>query len=803
MEIYMEKNINKKSTLGMGIKAAFSAELEKRRTRPGHLIKDVLVFALCFVFARFHLFFGAYPLATAYIAAAPTNVWVALLGAVFGALSLGGGGVIHAMISIIVVFLRVLISGGESKDGEGRVMFSEPVVLRISASLIGAFIGAVYELLLGGIDGTAILYGLASCLFSAGFTFAFYGLFSADVSFFDVFFARSAVFERKREARERYNIIFFQFAFLLLVFLVSLASAEYNIFGINLDFVFAGVVALFVAKRFGAVRGMAAGFAASLGISSSYSVAYALLGLASGLLFPLGYAYALLGGGALLAAWSAYSGGLVGFLSTLPEYAASTAIFFPFARLLSTEKKEEVREDKRRVAADMVAAMALSHRNERGGEVDKLSESVANLASSLRRFGKSEGRLSSDEVRAFLRSGFKDGCRTCPYLDDCLKITPAPCIEIIDEMTTRVYKDDRMTRSCTSLLPDYCKNREYIIDYLAEGFGVYSMNKYKSRNISSMAEEYELMAKLINEARLAEEREYSFDKEGTDALTPALVDAGLEGAVIRSYGDRKKRFIIAGEDEDGALISSRKLYDGISKITGLGTGAPEYYRKGTTALADFMAAPVYAVDFAKASLAMDGSSESGDVAISFTSEGHYFYALLSDGMGSGECARETASFVSDFLSNMLTASISEGSALGALNHIVKRRENECSATVDLFRFDLLRGEAIFVKSGAAASYVKRGDSLFRIRSESLPLGISRTVDAEKIRVECREGDLVVMLSDGITDAPDTVPWLAEFLSKPENSTLGEYADSILSLARKNSRTRDDMTVVLAKIRRIA
>ncbi len=799
----MERNINASLPVSEGLFGMIRSEIEKRKKSPSVLLLDALVFGLVLLFSRWHIAFGTYPLAVSFIAATPSEIWIALLAAVVGSMTRGTDGAIYAMIAIIVVFLRVLISGGESKNGESRSLFSEPLILRLAVSLIGAFIGAVYELLLGGINNTGILYSIASCLFGVAFTILFYGMLSSGVGFFDLVFGRSAIFESKRDGAEKYRIILFQAATLVVIFVTSLAASEYSFLGINLEFVIAGVITLFTAKRFGAVRAMAVGFVATLGTSGIYSVAFALLGLVSGLLFTAGHIYAFLGGAAAVGAWSTYMGGLNGLLSTMPEFACSLAVFFPFLRLLPKEIPAEISEDFKKAAADMVSSMALSHRNERGGGVDRLSLSIGALSSVIRRFASNEDAVSLAETKDFLIPELKETCMRCPEYSRCILLTPAPGAEIIDEIGEKIHKNSKVLYDLESFLPEYCTEKKYLIDKLSGAYGEFCRTRYKSKNLTELSEEYELISKLINEARTCEEREWVQDSSLTERLSDVLSDAGISDGFIRAYGERKKRFIAAGRDVSGELISSSEFLLGISKASGFKLGTPEFYRKGELALVDCQTAPLYAVDFAKSSVVAPDSSVSGDTAASFVSGDSYFYSLLSDGAGSGELAKLSSVFVSEFLSNMLSASVSDNTALSTLNHIIRRRGEDCAATLDLFRFDLLRGEAVFIKSGAAVSYVKRENSLFRIRSESAPLGLLKNIDSERIRVECMAGDLVVMLSDGVCGADNGVAWLPEFLAKPFSGSLSEYADAILNMAKKNSNTRDDMTVSLAKIRKIS
>ena len=61
-----------------GILRVIRSEAERRRGERGALLSDVIVFALALFFARRHIAFGTYPLATALVAVLPSRVWIAL-----------------------------------------------------------------------------------------------------------------------------------------------------------------------------------------------------------------------------------------------------------------------------------------------------------------------------------------------------------------------------------------------------------------------------------------------------------------------------------------------------------------------------------------------------------------------------------------------------------------------------------------------------------------------------------------------------------------------------------------------------
>ena len=204
-------------------------------------------------------------------------------------------------------------------------------------------------------------------------------------------------------------------------------------------------------------------------------------------------------------------------------------------------------------------------------------------------------------------------------------------------------------------------------------------------------------------------------------------------------------------------------------------------------------------DYASASSAGDSKEISGDTVSFFESGDDCFFALVSDGMGRGEIAKDTSGFVSKFLTRALGFGATEETVLSMLNYVIRGKGEECSATVDLFELDLLSGDATFIKSGAAPSFVKRDDSLFRIKSQTAPIGLMKNIDSERIRVEVRDGDFVIMLSDGIIQTTEEATWLIELLASSNARSAKELADEILEAAKISSNTRDDMSVAVVKI----
>ncbi len=789
------------------VRSGLSHSLDAARAKRESPLMDLLTFLVSFIFSRCHVIFGSHPLAIGFIAVLPTRVWLAVLGAVTGSLSLGRSGIVYAMISVIVVFLRIVVSGSEKgEDGEGRVylkLFSENLLLKMSTSVIAGFIAAIYEVLLSGITLISVLFGASMVLIPPLVTFALSGLFECNISLRHIFDSSANVFTRKGKSDiESFNLIFFRCSAMLLLFLISISLGGYSLLGISPAYIFAAAATLIVSRRFGAIWGCGVGFVTSFGISSSLSVAFALCGIAAGGMYRLSLLYGVAGGGAALTAWSLYSEGLLGVLSTLPEFAIASLCIYPLLKKLSAERTEQESTETAKSAQDMVGTVALSYRNRYKGDLSRLEMSLSAISDSIREYNKNSTRPTHEELYDLILECAEKYCKRCDGYTVCMSKESRPFIDAAKELALLLEKNGMLSEEDVRSHPEYCKLSGGVVEAVNRGYAILTEEKFKEARRDTSSEDFAIISKLINEARLADDREKAMNDELSGRLSEVMSDAGLDDGIIRAFGERRPYFILAGEDESGSRISAPELKKNIESIAGVRLGTPEYYRRGTMALMECGTEKSYSVECAVAQIAGERDEISGDTAAAFESENGYFYSLISDGMGSGREAKETSGFVTDFISRALEFGSEGQTVLKLLNHTVGRRHRECSATVDLFSVDLYRGDAEFIKSGAAPSYVKRGSSIFRIKSKTAPIGLMRGVDAERIHVDLEGDDYIIMLSDGIAQSAEDTPWLLDLLSREPKRNLKEYADHILSASLKHLTRTDDMTVLVTHVMRV-
>ena len=174
-------------------------------------------------------------------------------------------------------------------------------------------------------------------------------------------------------------------------------------------------------------------------------------------------------------------------------------------------------------------------------------------------------------------------------------------------------------------------------------------------------------------------------------------------------------------------------------------------------------------------------------------------------MGSGREASEVSEICARFMEDMLAVGSMNEELLSLLNGFLCARSEsslyECSATIDLAELDLISGRAVFFKSGAAPTYLFKGGSLFKLRSRTLPIGIMCRAESKRFEFDLSDGDVIVMMSDGVTGGHEECPWLFDLLRQNiESAGLERTADLILKYAVGHG-SEDDISLAIIKISR--
>lgn len=143
----------------------------------------------------------------------------------------------------------------------------------------------------------------------------------------------------------------------------------------------------------------------------------------------------------------------------------------------------------------------------------------------------------------------------------------------------------------------------------------------------------------------------------------------------------------------------------------------------------------------------------GDTADVFFDGRGNEYLIISDGMGTGKNASFESRMASALFEKLVTGGLSYENSIKIINGLMyAKSENEVFTTFDMTKIDLYTCSIEIMKSGAASTLVKYEGDVRKIGAKTLPVGIMPGTDIYTNKIKLREGDIVVMLSDGINES---------------------------------------------------
>ena len=179
------------------------------------------------------------------------------------------------------------------------------------------------------------------------------------------------------------------------------------------------------------------------------------------------------------------------------------------------------------------------------------------------------------------------------------------------------------------------------------------------------------------------------------------------------------------------------------------------------------------------------------------------FVLLCDGMGSGEAAQRESALAVRLLEDFLRSGMESAAALRTVNSALALRNEETGAftTVDLLRLDLYTGQGELCKLGAAPTYLRKKGTVSRISGAALPAGLAQGgAGPDVTRLELGEGDCVVLVSDGISDAGED-QWLRELVTGFDGASPKDLARAVMEESEKRVGAADDRTAVVIALKK--
>ncbi|MCI9031784.1 MAG: SpoIIE family protein phosphatase [Clostridia bacterium] len=295
-----------------------------------------------------------------------------------------------------------------------------------------------------------------------------------------------------------------------------------------------------------------------------------------------------------------------------------------------------------------------------------------------------------------------------------------------------------------------------------------------------------------------------FDTAGEDKIVEELVYGGISclGATVRQAGgDHEISVIVREAAFDKAKVAAvmKKRY----KRPFFFVSSDTAYAPSGYVCARFKSGAPLDVVFGASQIGKDGSGFIGD-KYSFTRIGaNGFMMAISDGMGTGKKASEISETAVSLVENYYRAGFDSAFVLSSVNRFLSLGRGDVNfSAMDILVLNLSTLGGDVIKIGSPPMRIKRGSGVARIGGGSLPLGALEEITPYSESVRLEEGDMIVMVSDGVEDAFDDGA-LEALISAQSTLNPQTLSRAVLDTALKNygGVQRDDMTVLCGRIYR--
>ena len=395
---------------------------------------------------------------------------------------------------------------------------------------------------------------------------------------------------------------------------------------------------------------------------------------------------------------------------------------------------------------------------------------------------------------------------------------------IVDEIFKLLIDKQEITRE--QLLDIFAKCNSYIV-----GFDDKKISEYLEENISQMIRVINMSYK-ISKSNFVWQKKFEENKKNIETQLQGVSKAissiaeNIEKNIKNEeqYNNEKKQVVellkqkeieiqeISIQKEDRFLI---EVYMQKSNNTDI-----EYIEKKLTEVLkekivfnqeasigtrlNFLSDDKFVMALGNADTTKSNSDISGDSLLSIRLKDGKYLVALSDGMGSGNDAKQSSNKALKMLENLLLSGFDKKTSLELINSSLINQNEEIFATLDIAIIDLYAGNIEFIKSGACPTYIKNKNKVQIIKANSLPAGIINDANLQSFDRDISEGEIMLMCTDGILDSnveyKNKELWIKYLLEDIETTNTKKIADLVLNEAIDNNYgvAKDDMSVVVCK-----
>ncbi len=590
---------------------------------------------------------------------------------------------------------------------------------------------------------------------------------------------------------------------LVLSGILIMGFQSFQINGISLGRIL-GILLILVASKYGGIiSGAVSGITVALtfllsGVSGNIGIALAFSGLMCGIFLTLGkYAQVLIF--LLFGFIGTVSTGDITLISrTVVEIALGSILFITLPRKLGIYFGK-IFSSQPQIAIGTGIKKSITMR------LELASNALKDVSQTIEQVSEQLSKINSPNFSTVISAIERDGCAGCKLRVHCWETKREQTINGILEMTKAVKQgiyspeaeaSEEFRGRCVKLNSVANATYKHYSDYASKIAAENRIDEVRG----VVSDQLDGISAMLYDLSIDFKNDELFDNSAAENAANALKNLDIRvdeaSARIDKYNRMTLEFKIKKTPE--LIVNKLGVMRAVSIVCERDFDIPRVSEIGGDIFIVLNEHAAIKIDVGVEQICASNSNMCGDAYKYFYDGKGHFIMVLSDGMGTGGRAAVDGAMASGLMSRLIKAGFGYECSLRILNSsMLFKSSDESLATVDIASIDLFTGMTELYKAGAAPTIVKRSGKTGKAESTSLPAGILRDIGFDKAVIKCKTGDIVLLMSDGVTQSG--TDWIRTELEVWTDGSAQALAERICECAkrRRNDDREDDMTVIAA------
>lgn len=436
-----------------------------------------------------------------------------------------------------------------------------------------------------------------------------------------------------------------------------------------------------------------------------------------------------------------------------------------------------------------------------GVRLSSASDVFYDMSKNLGKIAKESSNYSAQRLAGDVAKSF---CGKCSDREICFSALGSDTKEVLIPMADAALNRGKVTiLDMPPFITSRCSNMHSLASCINSGADAYNKRMNDAKMFDScksmMSEQFAGVALVLDSLADACSEQVSFCGDEVEILKSELLKHNIVASEV----------VICGEDDSLSAtllvrqcdVQKTMLGKIVSRVLRSKMELARVSERGEQRVVVLECAPTFEVAYGIAQKKYDDEYVCGDsTSVLCPSRTRRLFAIC-DGMGHGQSANEASQNAIRMIESFYRAGIESGIVLNLVNKLLKISADDVFSTLDIAVLDVQSGGLDVIKFGASSSFIIRKENIEMLSCDSAPIGIMDDVGAVTSRYQLFDGDMLLMMSDGVFDMLEA-NGVAEMIDSLNTTNPQTLADELLKKAIENG-ANDDCTVMALRLFTIA